>query len=73
MELLAYVLIHIILNRLGRKIPYCTFAIVFGLLALLVLPIQSFLSERKSSSLKTNFSIKNTKLFISQCNVQLCL
>jgi hypothetical protein len=38
-----------ILNRLGRKIPYCAFAIVFGFLALLVLPIQTFLSENKSS------------------------
>ena len=54
-ELLAYVFIHIILNRLGRKIPYCTFAIVFGLLALLVLPIQTFLSADKSSLLKIIF------------------
>jgi hypothetical protein len=48
-ELLAYVLVHIILNRLGRKIPYCISAILFGLFALLVLPIQSLLSDNESS------------------------
>ncbi|CAF1379636.1 unnamed protein product [Adineta ricciae] len=48
-ELFAYIFIHIILDRLGRKLPYCAFAIAFGLLALLVLPVQSVLAERKTT------------------------
>ncbi|CAF0791707.1 unnamed protein product [Adineta steineri] len=47
-ELFAYIVIHLILNRLGRKLPYCLFAILFGLIALLTLPVQAFLSENKS-------------------------
>ncbi|CAF1102261.1 unnamed protein product, partial [Didymodactylos carnosus] len=41
-ELLAYILVHIILKKTGRKIPYCLFAVIYSIVALLVLPVQSF-------------------------------
>ncbi|CAF2535185.1 unnamed protein product [Rotaria sp. Silwood2] len=44
-ELAAYVLVHLILDRVGRKLPYCVFAILFGLVALLVLPLQKFVPK----------------------------
>ena len=50
-EMFAYIFIHVILDRLGRKLPYCAFAIAFGLLALLVLPVQFVLAERKTSEI----------------------
>ncbi|UJR16153.1 hypothetical protein I4U23_003064 [Adineta vaga] len=60
-EMLAYVFIHIILDRLGRKFPYCAFATIFGLLALLVIPVQSFLSE-KTTILRTIMFLINISL-----------
>ena len=47
-ELLAYVAVHLTLNRFGRKNPYCISAVVFGLVALTVIPVQSFLSEHRA-------------------------
>jgi hypothetical protein len=44
-ELLAYILVHLILDRVGRKKPYCLFAVLFGIVALLVLPVQKFLTK----------------------------
>src|SRR5689334_20522174 len=47
-EILAYLLIHATLNRVGRKIPYCSFAIAFGIAAMLVLPVQTFMTGNQS-------------------------
>jgi MFS family permease len=44
-ELLAYIIVHLILDRIGRKKPYVLFAILFGLVALLVLPIQKYMTK----------------------------
>jgi hypothetical protein len=44
-ELLAYIMVHLILDRIGRKIPYVAFAILFGLVAFLVLPIQKYMTK----------------------------
>ncbi len=44
-ELLAYIVVHLILDRIGRKLPYCLFAILFGIVALLVLPVQKFMTK----------------------------
>lgn len=67
-ELLAYVLMYGILNRLGRKKPYCFFAIAFGLSALLVIPIQSFLSNSKSLQRILMFSINITLKFFASAS-----
>ena len=48
-ELAAYILVHLILDRVGRKLPYCLFATLFGLVALLVLPVQKFMAKDSSS------------------------
>lgn len=50
-ELIAYIFVHMILDRVGRKIPYCTFAILFGITAIMILPVQTFF-EKDSSSKK---------------------
>ena len=44
-ELLAYIVVHLILDRVGRKFPYCLFAILFGIVAILVLPVQKFTTK----------------------------
>lgn len=44
-ELLAYILVHLILDRVGRKGPYCGFAVLFGLVAFSVLPVQQFMEK----------------------------
>jgi len=50
-ELLAYIVVHLILDRIGRKIPYCFFALVFGLVALSIVPIQKYMT--KNSQIQT--------------------
>jgi MFS family permease len=44
-ELFAYILVHLILDRVGRKRPYCLFAILFGITAILVIPVQKYTTE----------------------------
>ena len=48
-ELFAYVIVHLILDRIGRKIPYVTFVILFGIVALLSLPVQKFTTKESQS------------------------
>lgn len=50
-ELAAYVLVQLILDRIGRKLPYCLFATLFGLIAILVLPVQKFMTKDSDSKL----------------------
>lgn len=45
MELFGYVLVHLILDRVGRKRPYFMFAIMFGIIALLILPVQKYMTK----------------------------
>ncbi|UJR35354.1 hypothetical protein I4U23_028112 [Adineta vaga] len=44
-ELLAYIVVHLILDRVGRKLPYCLFATLFGIVAILILPVQKFMTK----------------------------
>ncbi|CAF0767154.1 unnamed protein product [Adineta ricciae] len=44
-ELLAYIVVHSILDRVGRKLPYCSFTVLFGIVAILVLPVQKFMEK----------------------------
>lgn len=41
-ELFAYIIVHLILDRIGRRIPYVLFAILFGIVALLAIPVQKY-------------------------------
>jgi MFS family permease len=42
-EIVAYLVIHLVLDRWGRKKPYCGFVLLFGIVAFLVVPIQMFM------------------------------
>ena len=44
-ELLACILVHAILDRIGRKIPYCFFSILFCLVAFAIVPVQNFMEK----------------------------
>ncbi|CAF3703981.1 unnamed protein product [Rotaria socialis] len=44
-ELLAYILVHLILDRVGRKKPYFIFAILFAIIAFLIIPTQKFTTK----------------------------
>jgi OCT family organic cation transporter-like MFS transporter 4/5 len=50
-ELAAYIVVHLILDRIGRKIPYFVFAILFGVVALLILPVQNYVTKGSSAQL----------------------
>ncbi|CAF3967120.1 unnamed protein product, partial [Rotaria magnacalcarata] len=65
-ELLAYILVHCILDRVGRKLPYCLFAILFGLVALAVLPIQKFMNDNSFAKTMLMYAIQvSLKFFAS--------
>ncbi|CAF3391713.1 unnamed protein product [Rotaria sp. Silwood1] len=48
-ELLAYIVVHLILDRTGRKLPYILFAILFSLVAFLILPIQKYMTKNSNA------------------------
>jgi hypothetical protein len=48
-EIAAYIVVHLTLDRLGRKITYCSFVFALALVALLVVPIQMFLPKDSQS------------------------
>ena len=50
-ELLAYILVHLILDRMGRKLPYCLFATLFAIVAILVLPVQRWMVKDSGGTL----------------------
>jgi hypothetical protein len=39
-EIFAYLIVHLVLHRWGRKVTYCSFVIGFAVFAFLVVPIQ---------------------------------
>lgn len=53
-ELLGYILSHAILDRVGRKLPYCIFALAFGIVAMLIIPIQNFIKPEQQGAYATN-------------------
>ncbi|CAF2089270.1 unnamed protein product [Rotaria magnacalcarata] len=44
-ELLAYIFVHLILDHVGRKKPYFIFAILFAIIAFLIIPTQKFTTK----------------------------
>ncbi|CAF0749054.1 unnamed protein product [Didymodactylos carnosus] len=42
-ELISYVVVHLILDRIGRKIPYCGSVILFSIVALSAIPINIYM------------------------------
>ncbi len=52
-ELLGYIVVHLILDRIGRKIPYCCFVILFSIISFLIIPVQ-YLMEKNGQSLIEN-------------------
>jgi len=48
-EIAAYIVVHLVLDRWGRKLPYCLFVIALATVALLVVPIQIFLPKDSKS------------------------
>ncbi|CAF0834845.1 unnamed protein product [Adineta steineri] len=45
-ELVAYIVVHLILDRVGRKLPYCLFSMLFGIIALLTIPVQKYMPKQ---------------------------
>ncbi|CAF3255495.1 unnamed protein product [Rotaria socialis] len=55
-EIAAYCVVHLVLDRFGRKLTYCGFVLFFGIVAFLVLPIQMFIT--------TDSRVQRTLMFI---------
>jgi hypothetical protein len=63
-ELLGYIVVHAILDRIGRKIPYISFVILFSIVSFLILPVQ-YLMEKDGKSLSKKI------LFFSKIKLKL--
>lgn len=49
-EMVGYFVVHLVLNKWGRKIPYCVFVSLFGIFAFLVIPVQ-MMTEKDGPSI----------------------
>lgn len=65
-ELAAYIFVHLILDRVGRKGPYCFFAILFGVTAFSVLPVQNYMTKNSQGEFRS-FSMRKSSTFLLVC------
>ncbi|CAF3695720.1 unnamed protein product [Rotaria sp. Silwood1] len=64
-ELLSYIFVHSILDRIGRKIPYFGFLILFCIVSLLILPIEYLMEKDSKDQLLLLNIINGTLKFLS--------
>jgi hypothetical protein len=48
-EIVAYCVVHLVLDRWGRKLTFCIFVILFGIVSFLVVPVQMFMIKNSRS------------------------
>ncbi|CAF1400972.1 unnamed protein product [Adineta ricciae] len=63
-EFAAYFVVQLVLDRLGRKLPYCLFVIALALVTLLVLPIQIFLPKDSQVNIALKFFASGSYVII---------
>jgi hypothetical protein len=51
-EIMSYIVLHLVLNRIGRKLPYFVAVLCFALIALMTIPVQSLMLKNSQSILK---------------------
>ena len=61
-EILSYIVLHLVLNRIGRKKPYFIAVLCFAIIALLTIPIQN--STQKNSQRKRNALLQWNDCFL---------
>ncbi|CAF0837598.1 unnamed protein product [Rotaria sordida] len=64
-ELLAYAVVQLILDRIGRKLPYISFAILFSFVAFLILPIQKYMTKDSNAQVTLLNIINSTLKFLA--------
>ncbi|CAF0928905.1 unnamed protein product [Rotaria sordida] len=64
-ELLSYIFVHLILDRIGRKIPYVCFLILFCIVSILILPIEYLMEKDGKGQLLLLNIINGTLKFLS--------
>jgi len=48
-EIVSYIVLHLVLNRIGRKRPYFVAVLCFAIVALLTIPVQNFMVKNSQS------------------------
>ncbi|CAF0726177.1 unnamed protein product [Adineta steineri] len=64
-EIVAYIVVHLVLDRWGRKLPYCLFVITLAFVALLVVPIQMLLPKDSRSQYVLMFMVNIALKFLA--------
>ncbi|UJR34158.1 hypothetical protein I4U23_021566 [Adineta vaga] len=64
-EIAAYFVVHLVLDRWGRKLPYCLFVITLAFVTLLVIPIQTFLPKDSQNQYILMFMVNIALKFLA--------
>ncbi|CAF0816976.1 unnamed protein product [Adineta ricciae] len=64
-EIVAYFIIHLVLDRWGRKLTFCGFVFFFGIVAYLVVPIQMFMVKDGQAQVVVMFCINVILKFLA--------
>ncbi|CAF1306823.1 unnamed protein product [Rotaria sordida] len=64
-EIVAYFIVHLVLNRWGRKLVYCIFVLLFGLFSFFVVPIQMFMLKNSQEQYILMFIINVLLKFLA--------
>lgn len=68
-EIAAYAVVHLALDRWGRKIPYCAFVFLFGVVAFMVVPVQMFVSKDSRGMFEVIFEENANRFSVPVQNV----
>ena len=63
-EIVAYFIVHLVLDRWGRKLTFCGFVFFFGIVAYLVVPIQMFMVKDGQGRISISIVALLRKVFI---------
>ncbi|UJR09792.1 hypothetical protein I4U23_014018 [Adineta vaga] len=64
-EIVAYCVVHLVLDRWGRKLPFCTFVFLFGIVAYLVVPIQTMMVTNSQAQITLMFIVNVVLKFLA--------
>ncbi|CAF1264627.1 unnamed protein product [Adineta steineri] len=64
-EIVAYCVVHLVLDRWGRKLTFCAFVFTFGIVAYLVVPVQMLMEKNSLAQENLMFIINVVLKFLA--------
>ena len=66
MEILSYIVLHLLLNRVGRKGPYFIAVLCFAIIAMLTIPVQHFMVKNSRGNATSTLLAHPIPLLVEQ-------